>query len=184
MDEKHWVTLRDGRRILINNYMNDKIRKSVNKPKEYKIPNEMIEKVYNRKVGKYDENRFYITSMAPDDFLKLTTRPEILNDLIEENKNRNFKLDTNILDKGYMFLQVDMKTGKVMQHEGRHRMIALKDANYKKAEILIFPEFGTYEKFDGFGYKMLKNQQDENSFSIRSDKIIPVDSEYINKIKK
>lgn len=34
MNEKRWVTLKDGRRILINDYMNDKIRKQAKKEEE------------------------------------------------------------------------------------------------------------------------------------------------------
>ena len=60
MNEKRWVTLKDGRRILINDYMNDMIRNSVNKyddsnfkylPEDYDEAydkyNEMSEESYN-----------------------------------------------------------------------------------------------------------------------------------------
>lgn len=170
-----------------NSYMNDFIR---GKEKKYKIPDEKIIGIYNRKTNKYAERRFFVSEIAPDDFLKLTTDSSTLADIIDET---NFKLDTNILDKSYMFLNVNMQTGKVMGHEGRHRMVALKNAGYDKAQIVIFPEFGTMNGFKEFNYFKLQPQTNNaiaNDYVFDFDKnvvlkkVIPIDEEYIKKINR
>jgi len=178
-----------------NNYMNSVIRTGKKdygdvifrykngilrpmKTKSYKIPTEVIKRAYNRKVNKFAENRFYITDISPDDFLNLTTTPELLNEIVDDNTRRNFVLDLDTLNQSYMFLQVDMKTGKVMGHEGRHRMLALKNAGYKKAQILVFPEYGTYKDTE-YKYMTFKNQMDDNRNTVIIERIIPVNEEYM-----
>ena len=67
MNEKRWVTLKDGRRILINDFMNSKIRSEAKKGKEYKIPIEMIEQTYQRR-GYPDNEKFadfYLADILP-----------------------------------------------------------------------------------------------------------------------
>lgn len=187
MDENIvWRTNKYGHKFPIkqtNNYMNEKIRDSIIKvenDKKYKIPDEQINAIYNRRTNKYAERRFFISEIKPDDFLKLTTDSESIKDVIKETQ---FKLDSKILDKNYMFLQMNMKTGQITGHEGRHRMVALKNAGYQKAEIIIFPEYGTMEGFNQYNYKIAKNQINPDYFSTRLEKIMPVNEEYIRKIK-
>ena len=155
--------------------------------REYKIPNELILKEYNKKVNKYTDNRFYLATISPDDYLKLVTTNSIygtsVNDLIEENKNRKFETNAKTAtDKSYIMLGMNMQTGQVTRHEGRHRMLGLKDMNYKKVQIIVFPDTGS--EFKEQTYRTVKNQYEENGFSTYFEKMIPVNEEYINKIKK
>jgi len=154
------------------------------KAKSYKIPAEILERAYNRKANKYDEARFYTADINPDDFLELTTTKEQLNEIINDNIDRKFVLDLDTINQSYMFLQVNMRTGKVIGHEGRHRMLALKNAGYKKAQILIFPEYGTYKDTE-YKYMTFKNQMDDNKNAVIIERVIPVNEEYMkNKRKK
>jgi len=187
MDGKKWVTLKDGRRILINDYMNNQIRSKALKQKEYKIPKDIIINTYERRGYPNNENfaDFYLTSIEPDEFLKLTTNSATYSDIFEQNEMWGRKLDLSKINSTYMYLEIDMKTGKVMQHEGRHRMALLKNNGYKKAEIFIFPYYGTSDRYNPQSYtnKTLLNQTGTDYTSTIS-KITPLTRGEIEKIKK
>ena len=189
MADTGWVTLKDGRRILINNYMNDKIRKEVNK-KENKLSKKTIENAYNREEAKkYTGRRVYITKTTPDDFLKLTTTKEQYNEIIDEVNSKKYESSAvealNKDDNSWPFLEVNMTTGKVVSHEGRHRMVGLKNEGYKSTEIIVYAERGTLPSgFNEYNYKKIANQIDENSYKTIFKKMIPISKEYIEDLKK
>lgn len=56
MDGKRWVTLSDGRRVLINDYMNDLIRSSYSLIKNKNQPKKLSELEYERLCEEFEEN--------------------------------------------------------------------------------------------------------------------------------
>ena len=79
--------------------------------------------------------------MAPDQFLKLVhpipdwdTRPESSANIEHRMKN-NLPLD-------FLVLSVDMKTRKVVGHEGRHRATIAKKLGINKVPVLVFTGSG------------------------------------------
>lgn len=159
--------------------------------KEYKIPSEQIKKVYQSEENKkYNGRRVYIVETTPDDFLKLTTNSEMMSQITDEVKSLSeykvYKTSASeALNNGYAFLEINMTTGRVVGHEGRHRMLGLKNEGYKKAEIIVFAERGTLPNgFKQYNYKKVSNQINEDYHKTIFEKMIPVNEEYINKIKK
>ena len=96
-------------------------------------------------VNDYSDNyaRSYITKITPQQFLDLTTTPEGLQRLESESTELNPEQLKG--EQQNIFLRVDMETGKVLGHEGRHRMIALRNAGVNNVDIEIIPQQGTYD---------------------------------------
>lgn len=164
-----------------NEYMNNKIRGK----KEYKIPKNILEDAYNLNKEMYNPNIYgnnatslYVTDIAPDDFIKLTTTEDYISTLKETNYvlGRN-KLDLDKINSSYMFLTVDLETGQVTGHEGRHRMLLLKNAGYKKAQIIIRADNQNTSKHiyspQTYKYKKLKNQVNKKD-TVVIEKIMPI----------
>lgn len=183
-----WFNINDIKdKPTTNDYMNDKIRSQSKKGKEYKIPKDIIQQTYERR-GYPNNDKFadfYLASIDPDDFLKLTTSSSIYSNIFEENEMWGRKLDINKVNESYMFLEVDMKTGKVTSHEGRHRMAMLKENGYKKAEIIVFPAYGTTDRYNPETYynKSLSNQTG-NEFKTKLNKITPLTRGEIERLTK
>ena len=189
----HPIFIKDKTEKTTNEYMNEKIRNSVirinakDQEKQYKIPKEIIEQTYNKHRNPYNDQfaDFYITNISPDDFLQLTTTSDTISSIYDDIKFRQYgSLNLDKINQGYMFLEIDMKTGKVMQHEGRHRMALMKDAGYKDVEIMIFPSSGTTDRYNPQTYtnKTITNQQG-NNFSASLKQIVPINKETFEKIK-
>lgn len=104
----------------------------------------------------------YVAFISPTDFLDLTsfrwdidTPDQHMHGLlgtIEGNARKQYgKLDIEKLADDYTapFLEVDLDTGEVTGHEGRHRMALLRDAGVERVAIQIVPdsmERGKYER--------------------------------------
>ena len=87
----------------------------------------------------------YITYMRPGDFLALTT-------IYDADRLRS---ETEALDADQLVsasqrqpiqLKIDTETGKVIDHEGRHRMIALQRAGVEHVPVLLFDSSNKYTK--------------------------------------
>ena len=78
----------------------------------------------------------YIAWVRPDDFLYATT---VSSRSIERIKEESTKLDVDRLreQRQPIYLAVDFETGKIVGHEGRHRMTALKEAGIEKVAVII-----------------------------------------------
>lgn len=100
--------------------------------KSYKIPKEMIDYVKNR-----DNGNYYIASISPQEFLKITSNDRMIKDIERYSVETYGELNLNELNKGYMSLTIDLNTGQVVSHEGRHRMVLLRNAGYKKAQVIV-----------------------------------------------
>lgn len=88
----------------------------------------------------------YVTSMTPDDFLALTTTKKLRGDFAEEiatsPKYKGGKLKKGSVDRDFMFIDVDPKTWNVIGHEGRHRMMLLKNSGINNVDVLVrFPKY-------------------------------------------
>lgn len=191
-EEGRWITTKYGNKVFIrdkdvNNYMNKKIRNEATS--ENKLSNETIKNAYNREeVKKYNGRRMYIVKTTPDDFLKLTTDKETYNEIINEVNSKKYNTSAaealNKKDGSWAFLEVNMTTGKVVSHEGRHRMVGLKKEGYKSVEIIVYAERGTLPSgFSEYNYKKIANQIDENSYKTIFEKMIPINEEYIKNLK-
>lgn len=188
MADTGWRKNKYGGWFNINDYMNKKIRsKSVTN--DNKLSDKTIENAYNREEAKkYTGRRVYITKTTPDDFLKLTTTKEQYNEIIDEVNSKKYESSAvealNKDDNSWPFLEVNMTTGKVVSHEGRHRMVGLKNEGYKNTEIIVYAERGTLPSgFNEYNYKKIANQIDENSYKTIFEKMIPINKEYIERIK-
>ena len=106
----------------------------------YKIPSKFLHDLENRENGNY-----YVAEITPDQYLKITSSENLIKSIEEETKQYG-ELDLDKLNSGYMMLEVDLDTGKVSSHEGRHRMQLLKNNGYKKAQIIIMSKKSNYDK--------------------------------------
>lgn len=81
-------------------------------------------------------SKAYVTYISPSDFLSLTTNN------LSRIESESTELDIQKLQSEYqeIFLRSDMDTGEVTGHEGRHRMVALRNAGINEVPILIIPE--------------------------------------------
>ena len=78
----------------------------------------------------------YIAWIRPDDFLYATTVSERS---VERIKQESRPLDIEQLreQRQPIYLAVDMNTGEIVGHEGRHRLTALKEAGIQKVAVII-----------------------------------------------
>lgn len=99
----------------------------------------------SRAGNRSDYAQAWITSINPTDFLNMT--------LGERNQNRDVfdnmpgDYDSTVNDRDFLpdlknsrqtpYLDIDLATGEVVGHEGRHRMRALEKAGVTSAEILV-----------------------------------------------
>lgn len=135
-------------------------------------------------------SKAYVTNISPEDFLNLTTTPK----LKEFIGTVTEPLDLARLRKEgqEIFLAYNQETGEVTNHEGRHRMTALKEAGIKSVPITLVPDGsgGRYNR-EKINYLQLTgqmmNDDDPNAPVYASGKtyvnnLIPVNSHYKNEI--
>ena len=185
-----WRTV-GGRRIFIkdgdslSNAMKDSGK--FNSDKEYKLTNENIQQVIDESISEWDDDyaRLYLTKIKPEEFIQLTSNSNVL----ERLENEKFDLDVEVLkNKKYvadmMYLDIDLDTGEVRGHEGRHRMYALKNAGYKEVEIVVFPY--NYEKYNAKEYndKKIYPQEGIEGKSVNLKYLIPVSKRNKERILK
>ena len=91
----------------------------------------------------------YIAYMKPDQFLELTTSDYVARSYIE---SESYELDEEKFAKATsdqpLFLDIDHETGKVYGHEGRHRCVALQNADIEYVPVLLFDTSNKYSKED------------------------------------
>ena len=90
----------------------------------------------NSSANKMDYAKSYIAWVEPLDFLYATTISQENREQIEKEAG---ELDLERLRKQTqpIHLTVDFETGKIVGHEGRHRMIALHKAGVKKVAVIF-----------------------------------------------
>jgi hypothetical protein len=91
---------------------------------------------YSSAQGDPDYAHAYITWVNPLDFVYATTTMESVRERLKEEAG---KLDIDRLrnQRQAIYLNVDFKTGQILGHEGRHRMLALWDAGIDRVAVII-----------------------------------------------
>ena len=88
----------------------------------------------------------YITMMSPDDFLALTTKKSRRWVIDETTKPLDTKELANVTRHQPFRLRINTETGKVIGHEGRHRMNALRREGIENVPVLLFDDSNKYSK--------------------------------------
>lgn len=176
-----WITYK-GRHLLV-----DDDGKIVNNKKQFNLTDNNINEIISESISEWDDDyaQLYLTRISPDDFLKLTASENTMQRL----ENEKFEsLDISTLENkrlvaDMMYLDIDMKTGKVLGHEGRHRMYALKNAGYNDIEIPVFAS--NYDKYHTEEYKnkQIYSQEGVAYNSSELEYLIPVSKRNKNRIK-
>ena len=83
-----------------------------------------------------DYAKAYVAYISPDEFISLTTpMPERIEaEALDRYKSLN---EDSLKESGNIFLIADFKSGEVEGHEGRHRMVLLKNAGIERVAIVI-----------------------------------------------
>lgn len=144
--------------------------------------------------GQLNQNyaKGYVAYISPSDFLSLTTNNEKA--IIEQtqtipDKYSNGKLDVKKLASTYQtpFLDVDFDDGTVCGHEGRHRMVMLRDAGIDKVAIVVKsanPEAGKYhtEKMQNVFITGQVMNGKKTPGKVTLDEIIPLSPAYRDEV--
>ena len=98
---------------------------------------ERIERELSRSSAtKMDYAKSYIAWVNPEDFLYATTTSQAGRDQIEKEAG-DLDLDRLRKETQPIHLTVDFETGKIVGHEGRHRMTALYKAGVEKVAVIF-----------------------------------------------
>lgn len=127
--------------------------KSSEKGKVAKLADERIERLFRQYGAKSNPEyaQAYITSIHPRDFLSLTISDEYLKKwdeaAMEGSNGELFALDLKKLreEEQTPYLHID-ETGRVVGHEGRHRMRALLDAGVTDVPVAVIDYKTKYTK--------------------------------------
>lgn len=102
----------------------------------------ILEKYGSKSTRSYSQA--YVTYISPDKFLSLTTTN------LSRIEKQSTALDTDRLrsETQDIFLHFDQETGEVTGHEGRHRMVALRNEGINQVPVVLIPdgEKGRYER--------------------------------------
>lgn len=119
-----------------------------------RIEREIRKSVY---YGDTDAARSHIVWMDPLDFIYATTTSSEMRD--------NLKSEAGALDLEQLrsedqpiYLHVNMETGEIVGHEGRHRMLALRDAGAEKVAVIIYWSGTDNRDMQPIRYKRLTGQ--------------------------
>ena len=150
---------------------------------------------------KQDYANYWITSINPTDFIDMTTTPRIQDraafDKFPSEWNENSTMDTydymGELKKNMRqtpYLAIDITTGEVVGHEGRHRMRALEREGVESVEIRVEfrDEDGRIIKYspDGERLQIMDIMKITNQFGTKQtatvSNIIPLNLDYRDEI--
>ena len=127
-------------------------------------------------------SKAYIAYMSPDEFLSLSTTN------IERIESQSRKLDIEQLRDEYqdIFLQFDQDTNEITGHEGRHRMVALRNEGIKQVPVVFIPdgEKGRYNrsKIDNIRFEGQEFRNGRAPGIAEVKNMIPVSAEYKNEL--
>ena len=107
---------------------------------EYSVPEDSSNRNYAKA---------YVAYISPSDFLSLTTVNE---KAIVSDSAKYGNLDVDILKNNSaregQFLKIDFEKGEVVDHNGRHRMVMLRDAGVEKVAIVVRPNNTEKNKYN------------------------------------
>lgn len=172
-----------------NDYMNNKIRSDATKEsnkKVYQLTDNQINQVIDESVSQWDDNyaRLYMTKIDPKKYLELTATSNAMERIEKENFDLDIeqvKAKNRVADM--MYLDIDLETGEIRGHEGRHRAYAFQNAGYNEIDIVVFPY--NYEKYNAKEYKdfTIKGQEILSYKSTQLKDLVPVSKANIERIK-
>ncbi len=149
--------------------------------------NDLIEE-YSVPVGgqlNRDYAKAYVAYISPSEFLRLTAVNE---ELIVLDTARYGSLDVETLKNNDVrqgpYLEIDFKNGRVYEHNGRHRMVMLRDAGINKVAIVVRDISSEQNKYKTTKYTdiVLLRQKFNNGESapgkVKIDEIIPLSPNY------
>lgn len=110
-------------------------------------------KVDNNKIAKISQKRWdnllswkpdaYVTRISIQQFLDMTTQDYVeqrsINALAEQYAKKSSVANIQNNYQEAIYLEIDFETGKVVNHEGRHRMTALFNAGNAYADVFVLP---------------------------------------------
>ena len=157
------------------------------KGKTAKLTDERIERLF-REYGASMPNyaQAYITSIHPRDFLSLTLSDESFqkwDDAAAEGTDAElFPLDIEKLrnETQTPYLNIDTETGKVIGHEGRHRMRALLEAGVTEVPIAVYDATTKYSKKPEASMRLTSQAYRDgavnNNFAVEVKNLIPLNA--------
>jgi len=102
-----------------------------------RIKNILNQYMYGTREDDENKTKAYIGYVSPDDFLKATTSsPEVLNSLESDNRAKPLNTEELAAENQNIFLELG-EDFNLIGHEGRHRMIALRNAGIKKVPVVF-----------------------------------------------
>ena len=144
--------------------------------------------VKNGGAGSQSNSNDYVAYISPSDFLALTTTNEQY--IVVDARNKYHKLDVDVLknERQTPYLKIDLQTGEVTGHEGRHRMVLLRDAGIEKVAIVIEAdsEAGKYnaQKLTNFKISGQELKSGKAPGTVVLDEVIPLSPKYRNEVKE
>ncbi|MBQ3088290.1 MAG: hypothetical protein IJC36_01520 [Clostridia bacterium] len=91
-----------------------------------------------------EHSNAYVGYISPEDFVNLTSNENIRSRVEDEAYILNEEELKN--EKETPFLEYDPATGEVVNHEGRHRMLALKADGITRVAVLLKPTNDSFER--------------------------------------
>lgn len=141
---------------------------------------------YSIAEGKPDYAKSYIAWVKPSDFIYATTTSQSARDYLNKEAG---KLDLEKLrsESQPIYLMVDMKTGEIVGHEGRHRMLALMDSGVEKVAVIIEAKNDDRYNTKPIKYMDLKGQsfgEYQNGTGFLLSNILPISERYADTVRK
>lgn len=147
--------------------------------------NERMNKIfsdYSASNPKY--SKAYVAYMSPSEYLSLSTTN------LARIESESRKLDVKQLgdESQNIFLQFDQDTNEITGHEGRHRMVALRNEGIKRVPVVFMPEGekGKYNrnKINSITFEGQEFSNGKSPGIVEVKNIIPVSQEYKDELYK
>ncbi len=147
---------------------------------------ERLQKLIEQSSSKTNDNYYNKATMyiSPQEFLALTLKEEHYETIEKEVKNYSKEEKNKVIQaisKEPIWLDIDMNSGKVVGHEGRHRMYILMENNFTNVQIEIRPKNKDENKFEK--PRKLIGQYDEN-IKVNTLNMLPLNEKNIQNIKR
>ena len=100
---------------------------------------------WNKFLELHGDGDVYVAKIPIQDFLDLTADRLAQRDIREQTAPLEIS-DLKASDQ--LYLKIDFENGKVLDHEGRHRLTALFNAGYQNADVMILAENADRAEYD------------------------------------
>lgn len=141
---------------------------------------------YSTAEGKPDYAKSYIAWVKPSDFIYATTTSQTTIDYLKEEAGK-LNLEKLRSESQPIYLMVDMKTGEIVGHEGRHRMLALMDSGVEKVAVIIKAKNDDRYNTKPIKYMDLNGQrfgENQNGTGFLLSNILPISERYSDTVRK